>query len=303
MSAMDAQATDWQRWRERLGYVAAMVVFGWVGGLIVGWFSNDPDGVRQWLAGDLPTFPISMARAPWDAFFYGTIYSVAIWTACLWAAAQAHRFVPLRSWRAALVHVFWVTLAGSTAFTLVYWMDPVFCHLLGLGDKSIDERPPFGVVLSVCAGAMLIACLIMYAMGFYRQLRTAEEAVLKAELKALRAQVNPHFLFNTLNSIAALVHARPDDAERMTERLANLFRYTLRSSEQPVVTLAEDLQATQTYIAIEQVRFRERMVVQVDVPERLHQARVPSLMLQPLVENAVKYGVANAEDACAIRIR
>jgi two-component sensor histidine kinase len=135
------------------------------------------------------------------------------------------------------------------------------------------------------------------ALRFFRQLREKErrEAQLlalttQAELKALKAQINPHFLFNTLNTIAALIHTQPDRAEATVERLAEMFRYVLNGSERQMVPLRDELEFVDGYLEIERARFGSRLCVTRKVAVEALDAPVPSLILQPLVENAVLHG-------------
>jgi len=141
-----------------------------------------------------------------------------------------------------------------------------------------------------------------YVFDLYQRVRQAEREALQAELSALRAQINPHFLFNALNTIAALVRAHPAQAEEITEELADLFRYVLRSSQTATVSLAEELESARMYLAIEQARFGPRLAVQFTVSPGLENVEVPSLVLQPLVENAVKHGAGNTEEICTLRV-
>jgi two-component system, LytTR family, sensor kinase len=130
------------------------------------------------------------------------------------------------------------------------------------------------------------------------------EQLAKAQLSALRQQVEPHFLFNTLNTIAGLVReGRSDGAVDMIAGLSDLLRRTLQSSDQQQMLLGEELEVVEKYLEIEKVRFAERLQVQVDVPRELLRARVPSLILQPIVENAVKHGIAKRVQGGAIGIR
>lgn len=112
----------------------------------------------------------------------------------------------------------------------------------------------------------------------------------EAELKALKAQINPHFLFNTLNTIAALIHSDPAQAEATVERLAGMFRYVLAGSERGLVPLREELVFVDDYLKIEQARFGERLRVTREIEPDALDVPVPSLILQPLVENAVQHG-------------
>jgi len=114
----------------------------------------------------------------------------------------------------------------------------------------------------------------------------------EAELKALRTQVDPHFLFNTLNTIADLISANPQQAERMTERLAECFRYALATHSREYSTLDEELNFARQYLDIEQVRFGERLRVQLSRGDATGNEAIPSLLLQPLLENAIRHGLA-----------
>jgi len=126
--------------------------------------------------------------------------------------------------------------------------------------------------------------------------------LVEAELRALRAQINPHFLFNSLNTIAALVHQEPAIAEAMTLRLAKIFRHVLTQTERPYSSLAEELQFLQAYLDIEQVRFGERLKVEFQLGAALGDRQVPALILQPLVENAIKHGLAPKLGECRLFI-
>jgi two-component system sensor histidine kinase AlgZ len=125
------------------------------------------------------------------------------------------------------------------------------------------------------------------------RVREAQAAARDAELRALRYQLNPHFLFNTLNAISTLVAERRNtDANRMLARLADLLRATLERGEVHEVALAEELALTGHYLDIEKIRLGERLVLKVKVGPDLLQAAVPALLLQPLVENAIRHGIA-----------
>ncbi len=148
------------------------------------------------------------------------------------------------------------------------------------------------------------------AMSYASQLRLADRraAMLsreaqEAQLRALRYQINPHFLFNTLNSLSSLILSeRTDTAERMLMNLSTFFRATLSADPTADVSLDEEIKLQRLYLDIEQIRFPDRLTVDVDVPEALQSARVPVLLLQPVVENAVKYGVARSRRHVTVRI-
>jgi len=124
----------------------------------------------------------------------------------------------------------------------------------------------------------------------------------RSELKALRAQVNPHFLFNALNAIAGLIPEDPDRAERTIEQLAEVFRYTLRGSDREWVLLSDELDAVRAYLDIEQARFRERLRVRIECSEEAKGFRIPAMTVQTVVENAIKHGVAAIREPGVVEI-
>jgi two-component system LytT family sensor kinase len=129
------------------------------------------------------------------------------------------------------------------------------------------------------------------------------EQLSKAQLNALRRQIEPHFLFNTLNAIAGLVREKRNDAAvDMIAGLSDFLRRVLEDSDRQQVPLAEELEFAQKYLDIQKVRFAERLQVSVDIPTELFSAQVPSLILQPMVENAIKHGIAKRVQGGAIRI-
>jgi hypothetical protein len=141
------------------------------------------------------------------------------------------------------------------------------------------------------------------ALRAQRRLADAESAAQAAQVRALRYQVNPHFLFNTLNSLSSLVMTgRPERAEAMLLALSTFFRTSLSFDPMADVTLAEEIDLQRLYLDIEKARFPDRLSVEIDVPAELEQARLPALILQPIVENAIKYGVSKSRKAVIIRI-
>jgi two-component system LytT family sensor kinase len=141
------------------------------------------------------------------------------------------------------------------------------------------------------------------ALRAQRRLAIAESAAQAAQVRALRYQVNPHFLFNTLNSLSSLVMTgRTDRAETMLLALSTFFRTSLSLDPGANVTLAEEIELQRLYLDIEKSRFPDRLQVQIDVPQELETARLPALLLQPIVENAIKYGVSKSRKTVLIRI-
>lgn len=124
----------------------------------------------------------------------------------------------------------------------------------------------------------------------------------QAELQSLQSRINPHFLFNAFNSITSLIYSNPEKAEKMMVELANLFRYSLNSSEQYLVPLREELKMLEAYLRIEKVRFEENLEFQLDIEKGLDSELVPRFLLQPLVENSIKH-VLNVQKQIQIQLK
>jgi len=162
-------------------------------------------------------------------------------------------------------------------------------------------------------GAMTIYGVIVgvfYVLRHQRQLREKEqrEAELRLrtnqmELAVLKAQLNPHFLFNTLNSINALVGSDPEAARKVLAQLAEVLRYSLESDRQPLVPLADELRFVETYLAIEKARFGRRLQIKMEIDAAAKSLLVPPMILQPLAENAVKHGIAPKEEGGELSLR
>jgi signal transduction histidine kinase len=162
----------------------------------------------------------------------------------------------------------------------------------------------FAVLFSVLVGG------IIYARVFYRTalaravaLERMRSQLERAELRALRAQVNPHFLFNTLNTIAALISENPGAAEDVVTRLADVFRHALTASSREHTRLADELEFVRAWLAIERARFGPRLRVVEEIEPGLDDVPVPGLLFQPLVENAVRYAVAPRPEGGTITLR
>jgi hypothetical protein len=227
----------------------------------------------------------------WWMLLIATVYSQLIGLSCAltslltirWLDAQA----PWRGQAGIMAQYFVCGVVGAElARRVCAW-------LVGPG---FNAGPPF---VSWAIGAT-IALLVGGVMMTMRQLRGK---VLTTELEALQARINPHFLFNTLNSIAALIREDPARAENMTLQLSALFRYTLQAPRAGLVTLGEELVIVQGYLAIEQERLGSRLTYEIDVDASLNDQRIPALTLQPLVENAIKHGVATDVAGGSVRVR
>lgn len=156
-------------------------------------------------------------------------------------------------------------------------------------------------------GSLRIAVAVTLTMGLfitaYEVMRArVAQATAEAQLASLESRVQPHFLFNTLNSIAALIPDDPKGAERMTGQLASLLRASLDQQATPLVPLADELQTVRDYLAIERVRFGDRLRYNIQVDAPVTGARVPRLALQTLVENSVRHAVSTRREGATLRV-
>ena len=159
-------------------------------------------------------------------------------------------------------------------------------------------------------GIYLLIALTNYAYGYYRRYREGESRTLqleaelsRAELQALKMQLHPHFLFNTLHSISALMQKDREAARKMIARLGDFLRLTLENSGVQEVTLQQEMEFLKCYLEIEQIRFQDRLETRVDVPPETLDARVPNLILQPIVENAIRHGIASSSMTGLVEIQ
>lgn len=201
-------------------------------------------------------------------------------------------------------------LAGAVAGTaLVLYFFPLFVlHDLR---QSVAVTALNGVLAIVVGGVVYAYEGLRYRLA--DSLREVEEVRLvearlreetaRAQLAALQARINPHFFFNTLNTISALLPDDPQGAEEMVLRLAELFRYTFRVVDAEPIPLAEELEFIRGYLEIERARYGDRLRVAWDVEPGADQARIPGLLLQPLVENAVAHGIAPLARGGTVTIR
>ncbi|MHC1705301.1 MAG: sensor histidine kinase [Tenuifilaceae bacterium] len=183
----------------------------------------------------------------------------------------------------------WISLSNFILKTL---FQNETAYLIFL-DESIPWRIATGTFYYLVTG--LIYYLIIYIQNFRE--KTARESEVKtlvrdAELNWLKHQINPHFLFNSLNSISSLTMSNPEKAQDMVIRLSELLRYSLKQSSQSFVTIKDEISNCNKYLEIEKVRFGKRLNYMIDAPENVMEIQVPAMILQPLFENAIKFGIA-----------
>jgi len=148
-----------------------------------------------------------------------------------------------------------------------------------------------------------IIVVVSHAVHYYQRYREGELRASQAQLQALKMQLHPHFLFNALHSISALVHTDPDAADKMIARLGDFLRLTLESSAAQVVPLRQEIEFLNCYLEIERTRFRDRLTTRIDVEPQVLDCRVPNLILQPIVENAIRHGVSQRSAHGHVEVR
>ena len=183
-----------------------------------------------------------------------------------------------------------------------------FAHLLGMGlnkvfpDLEARFLPAVPILGGMCWLLYLLSIIVHYLWISMERSKRAELLSRESELKALKAQVNPHFLFNSLNSISALTSMDPARARDMCIRLSDFLRNSLRLGERVSIPFAEELALTKTYLEVEQVRFGQRLRVVQDFDAVCAHCHLPPLLVQPLVENAIKHGIATLVEGGEIAI-
>jgi len=204
-------------------------------------------------------------------------------------------------------------IIGAFAFAALWHKSYYQIFIWAFGLETFDAAQMERTKYWQMFGAMTIYGVIVgvfYLLRHQQQLREKEqcEAELRLhanqmELAVLKAQLNPHFLFNTLNSINALVGSDPEAARRVLAQLAEVLRYSLESDRQQLVPLAEELRFVETYLTIEKARFGRRLQIKMEIDESAKPLLVPPMILQPLAENAVKHGIAPKEEGGELALR
>jgi hypothetical protein len=190
--------------------------------------------------------------------------------------------------------------ADQTSSALMAALDP---HgFIGI-DKRSDGMPLLSDDLRLLQSLARTLAVVLDNVRFREREQHLRSLATRAELRALRAQMNPHFLFNALNAIAGLIEEQPRLADETIEHLAHVLRYTLRHSENEWVRLDEEMEFVAAYLRVEQARFGERLCVEIGVDQAAASFPVPAMSIQPLVENAIKHGVSAVEGVGIVRVK
>ncbi|RPI66080.1 MAG: histidine kinase [Ignavibacteriales bacterium] len=194
---------------------------------------------------------------------------------------------------------------GIILFSLIYTSNQVF----EIYDPS-DFKPSSVLIGTVNLSSVIIFWSVIYfAFHYFENYKKAEiesliweNAVKEFELRTLRSQLNPHFMFNALNSIRALIKEDPQNAQNAVTRLSNLLRYALKIERAESVPLEEELEAVENYLALEKIRFEERLKYYVKVDSKSGRIEIPPMMIQTLVENGIKHGISKRTEGGKINI-
>jgi two-component system LytT family sensor kinase len=273
----------WLRW--------TLVVAGWT---CAGLFFASQTYLAYKYSGGQAHVRIILQLSLADWYLWGLLAPGIIWLGRRFPLERGH-------WaRSTGIHL----IAGVGVALLKWWLDNLFRHYI-LGLPSVTS-----LVYVFHGNFLTYSILVAGTQGYlyyerYRQgeLRSAQLSaqLAQAQLQGLRMQLHPHFLFNTLNSIATLIHKDPDAADRMTARLSDLLRLTLDNIGVQEVPLAQELEFLERYLEIERTRFSDRLVVRIEVATETLDAKTPYLILQPLVENAIRHGIAaRSSPGCVI---
>lgn len=242
-------------------------------------------------------------QAPWPIVAGSNLAIFLLWALLTPLVLRLAERLPLGRgrWRHGLA----LHLAAAVALSLLHVLLMTALHLPGLP----DQVPVLRLYLSLLTGLGATNVLLYFgivavghAQAYLARFRAGERARAQAQLAALRAQLHPHFLFNTLNALSELVHRDARLAERLILRLSELLRRVLVSGDAQELTLAEELDFSRAYLDIQQALMGERLRVSIDVADALLAARVPNMLLQPLVENAIRHGLAKHRAGGTLRI-
>jgi two-component system, LytTR family, sensor kinase len=257
----------------------------WVAWTLVGlFFASQTYLAYKYSSGD-PHLGVILKFVLSDWYIWALLAPAIIWLARRLAFEREHRT------RNLAVH-----LVASVAAAVLHWSINNLCrhYILGFpGSISLAYAFHSSIVTYWILVGATWGCdyYVRYRQG---ELRAAQLSVqlAQAQLQALRTQLHPHFLFNTLNAISALVHRDPEAADRMVARLSDLLRLTIEGIGVQEVPLAKEIDFLKRYLEIEQTRFADRLTIDMQIAPETLAARTPYLILQPLVENAIRHGIA-----------
>lgn len=255
--------------------------------------------VHIWVMGE---YRVSFVETLADAF----ISNFLLASFCLLVVNNMKYYLPRKE-------RYWYILIISLVLSSIYlFLVRVILRYLFKADDAYQLLLSQSFHIRYITGFLMIGCMSMISLLWYtlleqqeneRRKEEAEKVSKDAELLKLRQQLQPHFLFNSLNSISALAGSQPEKARHMIQQLSDFLRGTLKKEEHQLVDLQEEINHLQLYLEIEKVRFGHRLQTALDIDEQASTMRIPALLLQPVVENAIKFGLYDTTDAVLISIR
>lgn len=273
----------WAKW--------GLILLGWT---LIGVFFGSQLYLASALGFGMPTaWYRAFASGLADWYIWGLLAPLVFWS--------GRRFRLGRGiWPARLVlHLFASVIVSLVQLVLTTW----FAQLV----ESVSGRPfPFLMGLRFALAVKFHWNVVVYwailglshALAYYRESRERalqalqlESQLAQARLQSLKMQLNPHFLFNTLNTVSQLIYEEPENADRMITQLGELLRLSLDAGSEHLITLRQELEFLERYLAIQKARFEDRLTTQFDIAPCLYDVLVPTLILQPLVENAIRHGI------------
>jgi two-component system sensor histidine kinase AlgZ len=270
-----------QNWKVFLLYLAAWIPMGAILGFLIAAAGN-LSGAESAAV----TVPVAVLLA---------FVCLSPWYIC--------RSLPLRADRAAGLlgqHLLAAMIVAGAVLLIARLAASAFSGAVPGLDQRFRSAAP--ILTAMVAMIYLLSIALHYVLIEAQQSRRSELLAREAQLKALKAQVNPHFLFNSLNSISALTAVDAAQAREMCIRLADFLRVSLRLGERAAIPFREEMELTRMYLGVEQVRFGRRLRLSEDVDPSCDECEVPALLIQPLVENAVKHGIALLDEGGTIVI-
>lgn len=239
-----------------------------------------------------------------DSLIYNTVFSmigIAVWYVIRYSLpGKTIGFTFLFNHLTSLILllVFWLG-TGYALLNLLFSYNTVYMNFLGL---SLPYRFVMGIALYACIG------LVYYLIIMYRDLQDKAKAearlnelLKESELNMLKSQINPHFLFNSLNSISSLTITDPSKAQEMVVKLSEFLRYSVSANINTFTTLEKEMHNIQRYLEIEKIRFGDKLIFEFELDPACKNSSIPVLILQPLYENAIKHGVYESTEQVKVR--
>jgi sensor histidine kinase YesM len=251
-----------------------------------------------------PSFAAETANQLIDCYAWA-LMGMVIW--------QFMRFFSLQGakWKRDLAAHIVLSVLMAPVATLLY-ISGIALTRLGTDSMTVMERMRLNLRGELIQNALeyLTFLAILVSVENYRRYRDQEQekvqlqhALTESKLHTLRAQLNPHFLFNAMNSVSCLLHRDAAAADTMLSRVANLLRLSLARDDSGEVRLLEEIELAEEYLEIQKIRFGSRLKLDIDIADEVLEARVPNMLLQPLVENACVHGVARTRGDCRLGIQ